>query len=68
MYLNESIIESTLNVINVESSDVGRYTCIASNTIGTDRSSGVLTVNGKYTYVYVHRWLDAYGCVYYRCC
>ena len=48
MYLNESIIESILNIINAESSDVGAYTCEAENIFGTDQSSGVLTVNGKY--------------------
>ena len=46
MYLNESVIESTLNIINAKSSDVGRYTCEAENIIGSIRSSGVLTVNG----------------------
>ena len=53
MYLNESIIESTLNIINAESSDVGTYTCEAENDFGTDQSSGVLTVNGKYECVYI---------------
>ena len=53
MYLNESIIESTLNIINAESSDVGAYTCEAENDVGTDQSSGVLTVNGKYQCVYI---------------
>ena len=53
MYLNESVIESTLNIINAESSDVGRYTCEAANTIGNDRSSGVLTVNGKFVLTYI---------------
>ena len=48
MYLNESIIESTLNTINAESSDVGTYSCEAANVIGTDSSSGILSVNGKY--------------------
>ena len=48
MYLNESVIESTLNIINAESSDVGRYTCEANNTIGNISSSGVLTVNGMF--------------------
>ena len=47
MALNESIIESTLVIINAESSDVGTYTCEAENIIGIDRSSGILTVNGK---------------------
>ena len=48
MYLNESIIESTLNIINAESFDVGTYICEAENMFGTDQSSGVLTVNGMY--------------------
>ena len=48
MYLNKSIIESTLNIINAESSDVGTYTCEATNIIGIDNTSGVLSVNGKY--------------------
>ena len=47
LYLNESIVESTLNIINAESSDVGAYTCEVENIFGTDQSSGVLTVNGK---------------------
>ena len=47
MALNESIIESTLVIINAESSDVGTYTCEAENIIGIDQSSGILTVNGK---------------------
>ena len=53
MYLNESIIKSTLSIINAESSDVGAYTCEAENTFGTDQSSGVLTVNGKYVCIHV---------------
>ena len=47
-HLNESIIENTLSIINAESSDVGTYTCEAVNIIGSDQSSGVLTVNGMY--------------------
>ena len=53
MYLNESIIESILNIINAESSDVGTYTCEAENIIGTDHISGVLIVNGKYASILV---------------
>ena len=45
--LNETMIESTLFIINAESSDVGTYTCVAKNIIGTDQSSGVLSVNGE---------------------
>ena len=40
-------IENTLTVYNVTSSDVGTYTCNATNIIGNDRSFGILTVNGK---------------------
>ena len=48
VYLNESVIESTFNIINAESFDVGRYTCEASNIIGNISSSGVLKVNGMF--------------------
>ena len=47
MYLNESIIESILDIINAESSDVGAYTCEAENDFGTDKNSAVLTVNSE---------------------
>ena len=53
MYLNESIIESTLNIINAESSDIGRYTCEANNIIGNISSSGLLIVNGMFCIAYV---------------
>ena len=36
-----------LNIIDVESSDVGTYTCNATNVVSTDTSYGVLTVNGQ---------------------
>ena len=39
--------ENTLTVYSVTSSDVGTYICIATNELGSDRSVGVLTVNGK---------------------
>ena len=38
---------STLAIMNVQSSDVGTYTCNATNVISSDTSSGVLTVNGE---------------------
>ena len=47
MALNTTTINSTLTVLNVQSSDVGTYTCNATNVVSTDTSSGVLTVNGK---------------------
>ena len=36
-----------LNIMSVQSSDVGTYTCNATNVVSSDTSSGVLTVNGK---------------------
>ena len=49
IYLNESIIESTLIIMNAESSDIGTYTCEAANIIGNSQTSGILTVNGMDT-------------------
>ena len=40
-------ILSFLTIINANSSDVGTYSCKAENTIGSDISSGILTVNGR---------------------
>ena len=39
--------ESSLQIINPETSDAGTYTCHAENVVGSDSSSGILTVNGK---------------------
>ena len=44
-------VTNTLTIMNVESSDVGTYTCNATNQpingVSYDSSSGVLTVNGE---------------------
>ena len=40
------IVTSVFTIVSAQSSDVGRYTCVADNLIGGDQSSGVLTVNG----------------------
>ena len=40
-------VMSILNIMNLEASDAGTYTCDATNVVSTDTSSGVLTVNGK---------------------
>jgi len=47
MSLNTTTISNALTIMSVESSDVGTYTCNATNWISTDISSGVLTVNGE---------------------
>ena len=50
--LNDTVIKSLLTIVSAQSSDVGKYTCHAENIIGTDRSSGILTVNGKFVCYY----------------
>ena len=47
MSLNTTTISNTLTIMSVESSDVGTYTCNATNIVSSDTSSGVLTVNGE---------------------
>ena len=44
---NKTIITNLLTIVNVQSSDVGTYTCHAKNIIGFGQQSGILTVNGK---------------------
>ena len=46
--VNTTTISSTLTIMSVESSDVGTYTCNATNIVSTDTSSRVLTVNGEF--------------------
>jgi len=41
---------SVIRINNVQSSDVGTYTCNATNLISSVTSSGVLTVNGEFTF------------------
>ena len=45
--VNTTTINSILTIMSVESSDVGTYTCNATNVLSSDTSSGVLTVNGE---------------------
>ena len=45
--VNETSVESLLTIANAQSSDIGTYTCYPKNILGTDRSSGTLTINGK---------------------
>ena len=44
--LSTSPGQSTLRIHNVQSSDVGTYTCNATNVVSSDTNSGILTVNG----------------------
>ena len=46
--LSTTTTENTLTVYNVTSSDVGTYSCNATNIVGNDSSSGHLQVNGKF--------------------
>ena len=45
--VNTTTINSTLTIMSVQTSDVGTYTCNATNVVSSDNSSGVLTVNGE---------------------
>ena len=48
MQLNINTIVNTLTITSVELSDVGTYTCNATNAISSDVSSGILSINGEY--------------------
>ena len=45
--VNTTTINSILTIMSVQSSDVGTYTCNATNVVSSDTSSGALTVNGE---------------------
>ena len=57
--LNITTTENTITVYDVTSSDVGTYTCNASNIIGSVTSSGILTVTSKFFAIY-----SSYVCTY----
>ena len=46
--ISGAVVKSFLTILNTQSSDVGTYNCFAENSIGSDQSTGVLTINGKY--------------------
>ena len=52
--VNTTTINSRLTILSVESSDVGTYTCNATNVVSSDTSSGVLTVNGELLILVLH--------------
>ena len=65
MTLNTTTIRNTLTIMRVESSDVGTYTCNATNVVSTDTSSGVLTVNGESLMLgdmYVGMYISLFSC------
>ena len=45
--VNSTTLSNTLTIMGIESSDVGTYTCNATNLLSSDISSGILTVNGE---------------------
>ena len=47
MSLNPTTKNSTLTVMILESSNIGTYTCKATNIVASDTSSALLTVNGE---------------------
>ena len=53
MSLNAITISSTLTIMNVESSDVGTYSCNATNVVSSDTSTGILMVNGEWLFINV---------------
>ena len=48
MSLNITTNSSTLTIMNVQSSDVGTYTCNVTNIVSSNTSSGILTVKGEF--------------------
>ena len=51
--LNSTTVTNTLMIMNVDSADVGTYTCNAANILFTDTSLGILTVNGEFSTIAV---------------
>ena len=46
--VNGTEVTNILTILNTQSFNAGIYTCEAENFLGTDESSGILTVNGEY--------------------
>ena len=65
--INTTTTENTLTVYNVTSSDVGSYLCMATNVLGSDSGTGVLTVNGKKMVSTIVWSMMIMSCCY-RCC
>ena len=56
--LSTTTTENTLTVYNVTSSDVGTYSCNATNAVGYDSSNGHLQINSKFISIY-----DTFTCI-----
>ena len=54
--------QSVLRINNVQSSDVGTYTCNATSVVSSNTSSGVLTVNGGFTLQ--HYYYNSYSILF----
>ena len=54
--VNDSEITNLLAILNTQSSNAGIYTCEAENFLGTNRSYGILTVNGEYL-LYIRNYM-----------
>ena len=78
-YFNDGLLEDDttkyiiatyeLQILDVQSSDVGAYTCNATNVVSSVTSSGILTVRGKSAYIHcLSLWLALHAlvtnCVY----
>ena len=51
--INNTEVTTLLTILNTQSSNAGIYTCEAENFLGTNRSSGILTVNGEYLHIII---------------
>ena len=58
--VKEIIVTSVFTIVSAQSSDVGRYTCVAHNFIGGDQISGVLTVNGMLVCVFLVHYISVF--------
>ena len=47
----DTFVMDILNILNVQSSDVGTYTCNATNVVSSNTSSAVLSVRGELQFV-----------------
>ena len=57
--VSPSLGQSTIRINGVQSSDVGTYTCNATNVVSSNTSSGVLTVNGELALVCLWHYVIA---------